>query len=293
MAADRRYGAPIPTRYLGTKLCSLHTHDSHGFIGYAGTGARVPASSAPFELSEWIKRTLRGLDVSLDEALERLAAEATKSNLDRLAGPEHTFVYAGHLRNEPIVEYVTSAPSIFSTDYKTREVCRVHLAATRFARHRFVLQSDGILTARLGSGAYYVDLRSFKGIQKYVRQSGSSEGRLQYVEQRLAKLIEATSRRTQTVGPESICAWRVKGRGGAHSEFDAKAHRVPTTTIIPSLVQGAPSDDISRAVMPTMAAYMTAVHEAKKEGKSLPLLDMNALNLALAAVREDPDSTFG
>ncbi len=109
---DRATGLPVPDS--ATKHVSIRTREGSCFVAYAGVG-----SLCHLETSDWIRRTIRSESLTLNEALELIRVEATRtlSPHSRRMG-YHFFTIGAFLNRRPWAAVITNASPV--TDWRAQ-----------------------------------------------------------------------------------------------------------------------------------------------------------------------------
>lgn len=279
VCADRRLSS---TKHLATKLLRLDTKDSAGILTYAGVGAKL--YNPPFELSEWLRRTLREVDANLNETLHLVAEEATRQAIDRLLPDGHVFMYAGFENGVPLIEMISTPGIAFSSiPLGPGRSERITIDnSRRFNRHRIGIERVGSIgRAAIGSGAIHLSRNMFGGIKKHVDRLGKMSGSVDVVSSRLAAAVCSVSRKVpREVSPESICVVVRPDKGGSQRTFDANGKGMGGGGVA-AISNGMDITSIAHATMPVVAEFLQQHREATASGTTPPELDTERMNKAL------------
>lgn len=286
MCADRRLSS---TKLLGTKLMRLETIDSTGVFSYAGVGAKL--YSQPFEVSDWLRRTLRECKCTLNEALNIVAEEATRQSIHRLLPAGHIFMYAGFENGAPVIETIATPNFATKTIPMRPGAAQIVIPnhSQSFNRHRFVLERVGAISHfAIGCGATHLTRHMFSGIKKYVDQLGTRSGSVAAVSGRLAEAVRLVSRSIPNeVSAESICAAVQADKTGGYRAYDANGKSSCNDVFIPSISNGMDLGTIFEAIVPVIAEYFQKHREAIAAGEPQPASPTERMDEALRAQAEN------
>jgi hypothetical protein len=254
-------------------------YEDSRFLSYAGYGARLDPM---FEISEWMRRTLRECNCSLDEALKIVADEATQ--LDRQVAPTgQVFLYAGFVKGAPVIETIATPQHAFMsipmrpgpTSILPRD------GSQQFHRHRMVLgTADGIAQLAIGSGAPHLTKHMFSGIKKNVDRIGTGSGSARAVSSRLAAIVCGVGRKTETVSPESVCAFVQRDVTAETRSYDVNG-KSANDARVPTISCGMDIGSLVAAVLPVVTEEFAMIREAQAQGKPVPDFDGEKMNEAL------------
>jgi hypothetical protein len=274
--------------FAATKIARLETADGHGFITYAGAGAR--SGSKPFEVSEWVERVLRGANRTLDQTLREIAAAAEEQGLDKHA-PGHTFGYAGFINGKPRVSAITSLDQMqmrLETGNSTADV----KGETRFRVMNFNLgprvHHFGIA---LGSGALHFPPVGV--MQMMTRRAARAKTKEAAIERLCAWSVrmnrEISAKEPTTVGPEAVCAWAFAEGGGGRSAYDANGERINNTGMLPLISKGFPLNQLLGPLWEHVQRQMAA---GWKLGDPPPVPSQEELNAITRSIDDRPQRKF-
>lgn len=269
VGADRLYsGVDSMKSFAATKMARLETVDGHGFITYAGAGAR--SGSKPFEVSEWIEGVLRGANRTLDQTLREIAAAAEEQGFDKHA-PGHTFGYVGFIDGKARVAAITSLDQMqmrLETGASTIDT----KGQTKFR----------VMDFKLGPRAY-----SF-GI---ALGSGAPQGACSRPSLRMVRANEQGDQREGAGdrGPQALCAWAYREGGGAHSAYDADGRRINNTGMLPLISKGFPMNQVLGPLWEHVQRQMAT---GWKTGEAPPVPSQEELNAITRSIDDRPQRKF-
>ncbi|MER9080619.1 hypothetical protein [Mesorhizobium sp. M0895] len=290
VAADRLYsGVSSMKGFAATKIASLETADGHGFITYAGAGAR--SGSKPFEVSEWIERVLRGADRTLDQSLQEIAAAAEEQGLNKHA-PGHTFGYVGFIGGKAQASAITSLDQTRMQGETGTSVVNAK-GTTKFRVVNFNLglrvHHFGIA---LGSGAqHFPPFADLKMIARQASRAKTKEAAAKRLSAWFVRLNrEISAKQPATVGPEALCAWTFAEGGGAHSAYEANGRRSRNTGMLPTISKGFPLNQLLGPIWEHMQKQLIGWNPG--DPPPAPLQDQDELDAISRAIDNRPQRKF-
>jgi len=293
LLADRRLSARgRRPNENGRKLMFLETTDGVAILGYAGLGATTGGT----EPADWMSAVLRGRNMPLEQSLSVLAGALQRQfprHLLRLAGPNPP------VHNILIPAFVGASAHLYSIDmvfahdrksYKFRYTRHVvgGVGAKAGRTPRIGLAGSG-LTQLMGKRQWARELL------RLVRACDMQKISHNVVADHFATInhqvhLGATD---GSVGPRCIVAWRNRKdgphKGGGGQRYYTSKTLDRDAPALPSISNGMDVRALVNAIWPHMMASMPKPGESKG---SLPELDVNALNAALAKLPEAPDETL-
>lgn len=283
-AADRRYsGGGAEPSFKAVKICSITTTDGQGLITFAGAGARMHRT--PFELSQWITHVLRGFKRTLNQSLTEIATAATEQGLQKLAGGEHAFAFAGFVNGKMALQLVTSNPRLVSIPMRGKpNKVQVHgLLTAPFNVINFDIPLNKPVTLiQLGSGATLVAPRTIFDVSRQARRAGDRKASAQRWATLWAQVNRTVASREQTVSPEVVCAWTFKDGDGGQAFYAADGSREQNTFALPFVADGMPIGDIIDRVI---------AHVISKSDWVATVRDLNQKEI-LKGLPEKPNKKF-
>lgn len=244
--ADRRLTVANEVRRDdATKICCLDTRDGKAIIGYAGLGA----TARGMEPSEWVSNSLRGLHVTIEQALEVLVNAAGK------ALPAHLTRIPEHFQHVMLVPAFTKSAHLYSIEYQqTGKEISIGL-------NRLIKTSSGTsFTPRasaVGSGSRLLS-KNPKWHHKVcglVRAFNNNKISGNVVAEELNAICQSvhaalSAQGDNSVGNRSIVVWRdLPSGGGNHVSYtgDVKDQTSPS---VPMIVNGFDMKAFCEAAMP-------------------------------------------
>lgn len=268
----------------GVKITSIETRDGVALLVYAGIG-RVRDT----QVSQWVYRTLRSLNLPLERLLEHVsdAAQRRLAPHVRRVGSTHFFIAAAirdrrHYLYE--IDLRTSPPQVIRYEPRTRGQVRIGIT---------------------GSGAIYAlrhERSRMISIARSIRQYERGNVSAKFIASQLASLNAAISARAyadgdNTVSPEAIVIHRhpnSQKSGGQQWCFDAagKQYNDPDATV-PTVANGLPVSDIVGALMGEMRQRMRATPaDATPERRINVLPDEATMRALFERISDKPDEEF-
>ena len=287
LLADRRLSSALgPFRDDARKVIFLDTTDRVAIIGYAGLGATAKGT----EPADWISAVLRGRNLPLEQSLGVLA-EAMKKEF-----PRHLAGMPGAIASHSMIvpAFLDDEPRLFTIDMTFAKDRR----SFQFRYTRYVVAGKLTRTPRLaigGSGAAHLqkDKHWQKRLLRLVRANDRRQVSTRAVADHLARLNLDVHRADKTFGPRYIVAWRHRKKGktyngcGAHAFYSGTTAE-PDTFGVPAVSHGMDLEALENALLPSMQKSLATAFE---EGGPEPL-DVDEVNAALAALRNEPDENL-
>jgi len=286
MLADRRLsiGAKV-IRDDAVKLINLETKDGLALLGYSGLGA----SSSGVEPSEWMSKTIRGLNLPLEKVLGIISNAAVKRlprHLSRICGsaiPAHHIIIPAFLNGDPRIYSIDLA--LIKQEKKT-----IH----RYTKHVMKRNTpSGDISVRLatgGSGA--LTLKGKKAWQRHLLRliNAHDAGRISpnEVSKYFAEINHFVSKSNRTVSSECLVTWKLADKGGNFAFYkgvDIDQH--PSNGQILHIDNGLVVNDLANALMP----FVEKQFKAMNQGKEFKL-DKEEIDKELKKLPENPDDTF-
>ncbi len=262
LMADRRLTvANKVLRDDATKICCLDTLDGKAIIGYAGLGA----TARGMEPSEWVSNSLRGLRVTIEQALEVLANAAGK------ALPAHLVGVSEQFQHVMLVPAFTKSAHLYSIEYqqKGKEI------STGF--RRLVKTSRGTSfpprASAVGSGSELLSRNPnwHHKVCGLVRAFNNKKISGNVVAEELNAMcqsvhLELTGQGDNSVGNRSIIVWRdLQTGGGNHISYTGNIqdqHSAP----IPTIVNGMDISTLANQMLPHFLKIALQMEAHRKEG---------------------------
>lgn len=170
------------------------------------------------------------------------------------------------------LQIVTSAAELFSRD-DTGKSTKIDTPVSSAPFRVFninIPQDRKVLAIILGSGASFVQPRTFIDLSRQARRASKKE----IAGERWALMWSWINRRVArlepTVGPEVMCAWRYSGGGGSHFSYDASGSRENDSGIIPSVGQGMPVSEIAERLMRHMMSGNGPMDTMREMNQEIP-----------------------
>lgn len=289
VGADRLYsGVDSMKSFAATKIARLETADGHGFITYAGAGAR--SGSKPFEVCEWIEGVLRGANRTLDQTLREIAAAAEEQGFDKHA-PGHTFGYVGFIDGKARVAAITSLDQMQmrletgASTIDTKGQTKFRVMDLKLGPRVY---SFGIA---LGSGApHFLPVTI---MQTMTRQAARARTKERAADRLCAWFVrmnrEISAKEPATVGPQALCAWAYREGGGAHSAYDADGCRINNTSMLPLISKGFPMNQVLGPLWEHVQRQMAT---GWKTGEAPPVPSQEELNAITRSIDDRPKRKF-
>jgi hypothetical protein len=266
------------------KIMFLETTDGVAILAYAGLGATVQRT----EPADWMSRVLRGRNWPLEQSLVALADALKRelpphlADLPVKAGPSHHVLISGFVNDEP---RTYSIELLLSPDTKQANFRHTRwLASTEQGPPRFCVAGSGAVILA-GEKPWRREL--LRLVKAY------DHGRITAL--KVADAFAATNHRVSvkltdgTVGPRCIVAWRnrktgVHKGGGGHQTY-TRTVRDGNILSLPTIATGIDVDALVEATTPHMLKQLASLGT----GKPAALLDIAALDAALAKLPDKPD----
>lgn len=260
--ADRRLTvANKVLRDDATKICCLDTLDGKAIIGYAGLGA----TARGMEPSEWVSNSLRGLHVTIEQALEVLVNAAGK------ALPAHLTRIPEHFQHVMLVPAFTKSAQLYSIAYQqTGKEISIGL-------NRLIKTSSGTsFTPRasaVGSGSRLLSKNPnwHHKVCGLVRAFNNKKISGNVVAEELNAIcqsvhLELTGRGDNSVGNRSIVVWRdLHAGGGEHVSYTGTVQDQYSSTI-PTIVNGMDISTLANQMLPHFLKIALQMEAHRKEG---------------------------
>ncbi|WP_120276447.1 hypothetical protein [Rhizobium sp. AG855] len=262
LMADRRLTvANKVLRDDATKICCLDTLDGKAIIGYAGLGA----TARGMEPSEWISNSLRGLRITIEQALEVLA------NAARKALPAHLIGVSEQFQHVMLVPAFTKSTHLYSIEYqqKGKEIS--------IGLRRLVKTNRGTsFTPRasaVGSGSELLsrNLHWHHKVCGLVRAFNNEKISGNVVAEELNAICQSvhlalTERGDNSVGNCSIVAWRdLRSGGGNHVSFTGTKMDQYSASI-PTIANGMDVSTLAKEMLPHLWDIFPQMEAHRKEG---------------------------
>jgi hypothetical protein len=283
LLVDRRLSRPgRKPDDTGLKLLSVDTTDGKLLIGYCGLG-KTPLGLQP---SEWMARTLRGVNLPLEQSLEilRAAAERRLPKYLNQIGGYHAIIAVGFRNGEPRtygIDVTAGNPPrirLFRRTWKIYE---------QFGQHGPMIAAGG--TGALALGKEQIRSRILMHIiKRHERGLISPIAVARYLAG--MNLAAARGDKSKQVSNRCVVAWRPvvwrKGDGGGGQiYFDGLQREHPSDGAFPVLSNG---DDIQALGAITMKHFLP-IAAAHRNKEKLPQPDADAINADLDALPRGPD----
>jgi hypothetical protein len=279
--ADRRL--TVANRVLrddATKICCLDTLNGKAIIGYAGLGA----TARGMEPSEWVSNSLRGLRVTIEQALEVLVNAAGK------ALPAHLTGIPQHFQHVMLVPAFTKSAHLYSIEYQqTGKEISVGL-------NRLIKTSSGTsFTPRanaVGSGSRLLSKNPnwHHKVCGLVRAFNNKKISGNVVAEELNAIcqsvhLELTGQGDNSVGDRSIVVWRdLQSGGGNHLSYTGTLqdqHSAP----IPTIANGIDISTLAIQMLPHFLKIAPQMEAHRNEGHS----EMDQQHAAMKAFIQKAD----
>ncbi|MER9316977.1 hypothetical protein NKI31_15970 [Mesorhizobium sp. M0659] len=289
VGADRLYsGVDSMKSFAATKMARLETADGHGFITYAGAGAR--SGSKPFEVSEWIEGVLRGANRTLDQTLREIAAAAEEQGFDKHA-PGHTFGYVGFIDGKARVAAITSLDQMQmrletgASTIDTKGQTKFRVMDLKLGPRVY---SFGIA---LGSGApHFLPVTIMQTMTRQAARARTKERAADRLSAWFVRMNrEISAKEPATVGPQALCAWAYREGGGAHSAYDADGRRINNTSMLPLISKGFPMNQVLGPLWEHVQRQMAT---GWKTGEAPPVPSQEELNAIARSIDDRPQRKF-
>jgi hypothetical protein len=234
--ADRRlYAGNAPIAGLSTKVVVIQEPDGRALLVYAGLG-RVGDT----HVSQWVARTIRGINAPLEKVLGVLSAAADRRLI------HHARVLGGHFFLASAFEHRQSC--LFAISFNPQKGRFDYIRLTRRGRSAAVAMS--------GTGAQVAsrfERRRFYWLRRLVRRYERGQVSAEFVGSGFAAMNRAVAQRMvaahdRAVSPECIVAYQPTEGGGNGWYFDAVGNLAPGQAL-PTIVNGFPLSDVANALM--------------------------------------------
>jgi len=289
--ADRqltvRQSAPHSSK-AGVKITCIETSDGMALLTYAGIG-RVHDT----QVSRWVYRTLRGINMSLERSLEHVWSAGQRRLLGhaRRAGTGHLFI-ASAIRDGKHYVYVIDllkqdAPQVIRIEPRTRTNVKIAIA---------------------GSGALVAqryETSRMRQLGRLVRQYERANISAAFIASQLAALNVTVSKRAREAGDNTISAESVvihrhpKSKTRPAGRFwcfdDAGKPINDSEAVVPTVACGFPVTDLGAMIMADLLRRMRTLPPnptAEQFAKAELMPDDATLRAIGNAVPDTPDEQF-
>ncbi|MFQ8431825.1 hypothetical protein [Amaricoccus sp. W119] len=281
--ADRRLTGPSgPSAGLATKILRSETSNSKGLISYCGIG-----SKNDIEVSDWIKRALRGPSLNYVESINRICSAA---NI-RIPGSVHAFIANSFVDGVPHQTTVSSRMGkkiLFDVSEKV-----IVDGSEHFSVHDVTFLTD-VMVSVYGSGAAFFREEHYDLITRTAESSLRRYGKdfwhnsVNNVHAVLAKVCREISRADPQVSPECISACFLSDGTSWARGYDRFAN-MSDKIAIPSVSDGWPINELVCAILPTVSKSMIALEDGREIDREKEKTEINA---ALARLFMNPNDRF-
>lgn len=291
LLSDRRLTAKgVAIKDDAIKITTLQTIDGVALIGYAGLGMTVGGTQP----SEWMKDSLVGLNLPMEDCLGRLF-EAAKKEL-----PRHLIPMGADAMHAFVI------PTIIEGETRLYRIALKKAASPQadleFYFERLITDKQTLTGVRTypfcvaGSGADFLlkNKELLRDIFRLIKACDKQRVSPDEVADHFANLNHFVHLGTPdgTVGPASIVAWRHKKDGvfkvgGGHCSYSGVS-RDQDLIMLPTLSVGL---DVG-AIASTMIPYVMRHFEDMKKGEAPKEIDVAEINEKLAELPETPDTNL-
>jgi len=291
MCADRRLsGGSAPEENDARKITKLECVDGPALIGYMGLGRTAFGRVEP---SDWIARTLNGIDLPVEQTLQVLADAARRQLLPALQflSPkepvvQHCFLTVAFVNKEPRA-YAT----LLSIDRSNRKLGFNHTRLITSKHYKFGQRGAYIASVGGWDGSKILksrrEERRMRLLVKAFDRGAISASAVARALARVNYAVHLEMPKPQTVGPKSLVEWRLKDGGGGLQDFNGvnPEARDSFSHMTPYVGRGKNMQPILEIIIPEVMARM----EVMRAGGPAEPLDRDAMNRALAGLPEGPD----
>jgi hypothetical protein len=289
MLSDRRisYSDGRAPKDDAHKTTILDTVDGRAILGYAGLGE----TAAGIEPADWMSRTIRGRNLTLEASLGVIADAAKKELPIHLA---RTFRARGSAHHIVVPAFVGGEPRLYSIDLVLGSDQKS--LSFRFTRHaKEVPKSSAQLAPRFGvagSGLFHLPkgIAWMRDLLRLINAVDLGKVQPNLVASEFAKLNHKVHLKIpdKTVGPSCIVVWRFRpdgphGGGGGHKFFTGVTEDKSLPTL-PSISQGFDMQAFVHAILP----HLDAASKPMEDG-SFAEVDKEKIDADLAELPQDPD----
>ncbi|MDT7043107.1 hypothetical protein [Candidatus Nitronereus thalassa] len=252
-----------------TKTVRLDLQDGKALVSYAGIG-RV----RDLQISEWLKRILRGQKLKYLEFRNLLAEKATQK-ITPLEATLHEFVIVANVEGKPRFEVISSDRT---GNYYNSGSARNGVFGT-FAPPR--IRSSVYFS---GSGRDALSRQDKRVAVQAIKRRNLTSQQFEAVLVHL-HLTAWKQQRNGSVSRDCICT-HVDSQGGGWSHL----HTSNGTSVynLPSIMGGLPADDISKAIMKIVGPELSA---AVREGRT-PRSTIAEVQDALKGIELTPEDSL-
>lgn len=267
-----------PPDDTGKKLIGVDAVDGKVLIGYCGLGK----TSLGTEPSEWMARTLRGVNLPLEQMLEALCAAAER-RLPRFVneiGGYHVMIAAGFRNGEPRTYVIEVAGG---RTPKVTLVWRTWKVYQEFGQRGPFFASGGSGAVALKKQRSIRSTSAIHVLRAYERGTIKPLTVARYLARwNMAAAAADTSHR---VSKRCIVAYRLRDGGGGHYCFNGYELERPQDARFPVLSNGDDIGDIADVSL----KHLLPIVAAHRNKRPIPEIDRAAIDADLAALPTEPD----